>query len=146
MAPWQLSRQFLGCRPSVTEARRFVTTFLLGWPIVEQAELIVSELATNAIRHSDSGRFGGRFTVRIAAEPTRVRVSVADEGGRGCPAVSTPLDDAESGRGLFLVASMAQSWGVEGGEYGRVIWASLTIDPPATRLESVWPGAGAAHS
>ncbi|MEV0971631.1 integrase [Microtetraspora glauca] len=57
-----MSRHFLGSPASITEARRFVTTFLKCWPSLQSAELIV-RLATNAVRHSASGRFGGLFTV-----------------------------------------------------------------------------------
>ncbi|MEU7990470.1 hypothetical protein AB0B56_36975 [Streptosporangium canum] len=49
-------RAFLGSPASITEARRFITAFLRNWPCVDDAELIVSELATNAVRHSDSGQ------------------------------------------------------------------------------------------
>jgi serine/threonine-protein kinase RsbW len=67
MPAWRLSRYFLGSATSIREARRFITTFLGDWPIAEAAELIVSELATNAVRHSASGRFGGRFLVTVHA-------------------------------------------------------------------------------
>ena len=56
MPPWRLFRHFLGRPTSVTEARRFITATLGAWPVVESAELIVSELATNAVRHTASAR------------------------------------------------------------------------------------------
>lgn len=102
-----MSRSFLGSPLSVTEARRFVTTFLIGWPVVEAAELIVSELATNAIRHSATNRFGGRFHVMIHAQHDRVWLGVTDEGGSRSPRMLSPDEQEESGRGLLLVGALA---------------------------------------
>ncbi|MFI7037877.1 ATP-binding protein [Microbispora rosea] len=130
MPPWRLSRHFLGSPASVTEARRFITATLGAWPVVESAELIVSELATNAVRHTASARFGGKFIVSIQAEPDQVWLGVADEGGPGVPRLVRPSDD-EGGRGLFLVASLADNWGVYGNQAGRTVWALLKVDPIA---------------
>src|SRR4051794_30686433 len=108
MPPWRLARHFIGSPASVTEARRFITAFLSQWTIVEAAELIVSELATNAVRHTASGRFGGRFLVSIQAEHDQVWIGVIDEGGPYFPTVM-PASDVEGGRGLLLVSSLADS-------------------------------------
>ncbi|MGW5262276.1 ATP-binding protein [Microbispora sp. NPDC004025] len=135
MPPWRLSRHFLGRPASVTEARRFITATLGAWPVVESVELIVSELATNAVRHTASARFGGKFIVNIQAEPDQVWVGVADEGGPGVPRLVRPSDD-EGGRGLFLVASLADNWGVYGGQAGRTAWALLKVDPIAAAAQA----------
>ncbi|GAB3148751.1 ATP-binding protein [Microbispora hainanensis] len=135
MAPWRLSRHFLGRPASVTEARRFITGTLGAWPVVEQAELIVSELATNAVRHTASARFGGKFIVSIQAEPDQVWLGVADEGGPGLPRLVRPSDD-EGGRGLLLVASLADNWGVYGNQAGRTVWALLKVDPIAAAAQA----------
>lgn len=125
MSAWCFSRYFLGSAPSITEARRFVTALLRGWPAVNEAELIVSELATNAIRHSASGRFGGRFLVSVQAHTDRLWVGVLDEGGPSSPRLFRPHPEGEGGRGLLLVASLAVDWGVWGDEHGRTVWAVL---------------------
>ncbi|GGL50610.1 hypothetical protein GCM10014719_59920 [Planomonospora parontospora subsp. antibiotica] len=130
MSGWRLSRHFLGSTASVREARRFVTAFLNGWPIVEAAELIVSELATNAVRHSASGRFGGRFLVTIHVGRDRLWLAVLDEGGPRTPEVLDGQED-EGGRGLLLVSTLADSWGVDGDEQGRTVWALLSTEPAA---------------
>ncbi|WP_185949805.1 ATP-binding protein [Microbispora sp. KK1-11] len=130
MPPWRLSRHFLGRPASVTEARRFITASLGAWPVVESAELIVSELATNAVRHTASARFGGRFIVSIQAEPDQIWIGVTDEGGPGVPRLVRPTDD-EGGRGLLLVANLADNWGVYGSQAGRTVWALLKVDPIA---------------
>ncbi|WP_449065548.1 ATP-binding protein [Planomonospora algeriensis] len=125
-----MSRHFLGSTASVREARRFVTAFLNGWPVVEAAELIVSELATNAVRHSASGRFGGRFLVTIHVGRDRLWLAVLDEGGPRTPEVLDGQED-EGGRGLLLVSTLADSWGVDGDEQGRTVWALLSTEPTA---------------
>jgi anti-sigma regulatory factor (Ser/Thr protein kinase) len=137
-----MSRSFIGSPASVTEARRFVTTFLAAWPIVDSAELIVSELATNAIRHSASRRFGGRFHVEIQAEQDRVWLGVTDEGAPDAPMPHSPDDEEEGGRGLLLVATLADTCGVHGGRDGRTVWAVMLVDLDAVPPMTFLPGAG----
>ncbi|MDP9863364.1 MULTISPECIES: ATP-binding protein [Streptosporangium] len=134
MSPSRISRTFLGSPASITEARRFITAFLRNWPCVDDAELIVSELATNAVRHSDSGRFGGRFTVSIETRNSWLWLSVLDEGGPRSPRALPPLTSAENGRGLMLVGELSAAWGVTGDDKGRIVWAVLkTLPEAATR-------------
>ncbi|WP_433417554.1 ATP-binding protein [Microtetraspora malaysiensis] len=129
MSGWRMSRHFLGSPASITEARRFVTTFLRGWPSLESAELIVSELATNAVRHSASGRFGGLFIVTIRVNHRRLWLGVADEGGPRSPELLPAYEEAEGGRGLMLVSTLATGWGVLGDHNGRTVWAVLDPAP-----------------
>ncbi|MEU8381623.1 ATP-binding protein [Streptosporangium amethystogenes] len=134
MSLFRISRTFLGSPRSIVEARRFVTAMLSGWPEAEDAELIVSELATNAVRHSESGRFGGRFTVSIHTEADRLWIGVLDEGGPRSPRAFPHHEDGEDGRGLMLVTELAASWGVTGDDKGRIVWAVLELLPqPAVR-------------
>ncbi|GAA4599095.1 hypothetical protein GCM10023194_78230 [Planotetraspora phitsanulokensis] len=134
MPAWRMSRFFLGSPASVTEARRFVTGFLRDWPCLEAAELVVSELATNAVRHSASGRFGGRFMVTIRVASNGLWLGVLDEGGPHSPQLSTDSDD-EGGRGLLLVSTLAAQWGVCGDEHGRTVWAVLSTAPALVTAE-----------
>ncbi|GAA1293947.1 hypothetical protein Psi02_42340 [Planotetraspora silvatica] len=134
MLAWRMSRFFLGSPASVTEARRFVTAFLRDWPCLEAAELIVSELATNAVRHSASGRFGGRFMVTIRVVSNGLWLGVLDEGGPHSPQLSAGSDD-EGGRGLMLVSALAAQWGVCGDEHGRTVWAVLSTVPALVASE-----------
>src|ERR1700758_3692537 len=82
----------------------------------DDALLCVSELATNAVLHSRSGRPGGRFTVCAATRPGRVRVAVADEGGPWRPGRG---GGGQSGRGLLIVGTLASRWGRDDGGAGR---------------------------
>ncbi|NRQ36297.1 ATP-binding protein [Nonomuraea sp. NN258] len=125
MTPWRISRHFLGSTASITEARRFVTAFLRDWPVVQTAELIVSELATNAVRHSASGRFGGRFLVTIHADRGHLWLGVLDEGGADQPRLCASRVGLEGGRGLLIVSALATDWGIWGDHHGRTVWATL---------------------
>ena len=110
--------------PSVARAR---TRNVLGnWrlgPVLEPLLLVVSELVGNAVRH-------GRPPVQMLLRKTSrgVRVEVHDERSEAAPPVSgaLPDDDAESGRGLYLVEAVSTETGVEQvpGD-GKVVWATL---------------------
>jgi anti-sigma regulatory factor (Ser/Thr protein kinase) len=101
--------------------------------IRDQVRLIVSELATNTIRHTDSGR-DGEFTVRVATAPGWARVEVIDQGGETIPtARPRPVALAESGHGLWLVQALTHTWGtLDHGARGAV-FAEWIWDPEAGR-------------
>jgi serine/threonine-protein kinase RsbW len=126
------SRHFLGTARSVAEARRFVTALLGDSSMTESAELIVSELAANAINHTASGRFGGRFVVTVRLDAEQAWLAVVDEGGRSTPRCFHPSPDGEGGRGLYVVSELSADWGVRGDEHGRTVWASLTAGREAS--------------
>jgi len=85
----------------------------------------LSELATNAVLHSRSGRPGGTFWVRACVDGGRVRVEVEDEGGAWEPARG---GNGQSGRGLVIVSNLASRWGRDGGGARRIVW--FEIDCP----------------
>ena len=125
----QWSRSFRGRPDQVTHARRFVVSVLGARPVVDVAELVVSELATNAIRHSWSGLLDGWFVVSIdLGQSDRVQVSVTDLGAEKRPEVVSASQDSEFGRGLGLVECVAKEWGCEPTELGRRVWADLALD------------------
>lgn len=122
------SRSFPGRPEQVSSARRFVTGFLEDTSAAAVVELLVSELATNAVEHTASGDPGGEFVVTIAFEPDRVRLSVADQGSPRTPLPGSASASDEEGRGLLIVAGCAKSWGIAGDAQGRVVWAELPPD------------------
>lgn len=108
---------------SVPTARDAVRTWLADTPKVDDAELIVSELVTNALRH---GPVGG-MTVTVAAGPGWARIAVTDGGvGEWHPEQSTPEDDSETGRGLGIVMGLASKLGQDVHPGGQTVWAELT--------------------
>jgi anti-sigma regulatory factor (Ser/Thr protein kinase) len=121
-APPVSARVFAGDAGQIREARRFLAAVLDGCPAAADALLCVSELATNAVLHSRSGRPGGRFTVRATARAGSVRVEVADEGG---PWGHERDGDGQSGRGLLIVGELATRWGREDGSAGRTVWFEI---------------------
>src|ERR1700736_1259986 len=93
------SRTFPSERSSVTAARKFATEVLAGTPraTLQAVELMVSELATNCIRHV---RTSFRLTIRRTED--EIRVEVTDHGG-GVPTMHSPGPDDLTGRGLRII-------------------------------------------
>ncbi|MHB1430812.1 MAG: ATP-binding protein [Streptosporangiaceae bacterium] len=111
----------------VAQARLFTRSVLHDRPEVETATLVVSELATNALRHTASGGPGGAFTVSVAVRSDGVMIAVDDLGSQTSePAAGEDADTlAISGRGLPLVAAIAKEWGIAATKNGRCVWAEL---------------------
>ena len=124
---WKCSRTFPARADQVSRARAFLGRVLADCPMADDAVLICSELATNAILHSDSARPGGHFTVRAEVrEGDYVWLEAEDQGGRW--AEGEPSD--VRGRGLEIVAELADYWDVRGDDIARVVCARL--DWPTT--------------
>ena len=113
--------EFLGTREYVAWARHWLRAALRSCPAADDAALLVSELATNALTHSASGQ-GGTFTVTVSHRSADVRVEVADQGGPWTPDMT---GDELHGRGLLIVGSLAHSWGITGDDSGRTVWFEL---------------------
>lgn len=115
-------RSFAASTSAPGEARRFVTTTLRKWGderAIEDAALIVTELATNAVLHAHSG-----FSVTPSHPGETVRISVHDESS--VPAVLGEPELAScAGRGLGLVAALATAWGTGRVAGGKKVWADL---------------------
>jgi anti-sigma regulatory factor (Ser/Thr protein kinase) len=105
-----------------------VSTELFGYAELDDVVLIVSELATNAIRHSRSGQ-GGLFEVILRDLDSAVRIEVRDEGKDGLqplqPLPGTGEALAESHRGLEIVQLLADRWGCIREESHTVVWCDV---------------------
>ncbi|HTP16665.1 MAG TPA: ATP-binding protein [Streptosporangiaceae bacterium] len=114
-----------GVPESVREARALVRQALgAGHPAAEAAALCASELVTNAIAYSRSGRPGGYVELAVAGLPGAAYLTVRDGGGRPGPAARAPGDG--HGCGLAIVAAMSAAWGTETDSGGRVTWCVIT--------------------
>ncbi|WP_433183929.1 ATP-binding protein [Actinoallomurus sp. CA-150999] len=116
-----------GTERSVAAGRGFVRDALGSHhPALDVVGLSVSELATNAIRHTPSGA-GGRFTIRLATADRRIRAEVVNDGViDGEPhRRSEPGIDAEHGRGLLLIDALADRWGVTRCAGTTTVWAEF---------------------
>ncbi|MER5182663.1 ATP-binding protein [Streptomyces sp. NPDC002896] len=120
-------------------ARLLVSRCLDSWghsydgTVNETLSLIAAELCSNAVRH---GRVPGRdFHVRLTAEPDgkRLRLEVSDTRTERRPALAHhthPDAESESGRGLLLVAALADDWGVTDRlpGPGKTVWAVVNAE------------------
>ena len=136
---WPLSSTLpLGALPGATPcARLHARAVLHEWGLAglaEAAELIVSELVTNAVRASTAPDGHPRYdatgmpvvVLRLASDGIKLLVEVRDVIP-GAPAAAHPGPDDESGRGLMLVAAQCDRWSGESvsGWPGKVVWAEL---------------------
>lgn len=113
-------------RAAVARARRFVRDTLAGWgagDAVDDAVLLTSELATNAVTHA-----GTPFEVVCRAGGDTVQVEVVDhEPGRVLPAPGRGTDpDCVNGRGLLMPVLLAVAWGVSYGSESKTVWFRLS--------------------
>ncbi|HVV35173.1 MAG TPA: ATP-binding SpoIIE family protein phosphatase [Acidimicrobiales bacterium] len=109
---------------SIRAARQFVRETLGDLPedFVDDVLLLVSELATNSVRHAHSG-----FDLTIELDPRSLRIEITDEGG-DLPRKRSPLMDEPYGRGLHIVDSLAESWGVGlAADGGKTIWVVVPV-------------------
>jgi anti-sigma regulatory factor (Ser/Thr protein kinase) len=121
-------RTFPAIPQSVHAARRFATDALTGSPasVLEAVELMVSELATNCIRHERTS-----FHITVLGSTREIRVEVTDSG-LGTPTMRSPGPDEPSGRGLQIVDMLSDRWGVEPEDpSGKTAWFTM---PAATAM------------
>ena len=114
-----------GRADQVRYVRRAAARHLTGCPAANDAILVLSELAANAIVHSASrGQF---FTVRAEVFPTYVWVEAEDLGG---PWRCRPPDGRPHGLDIVEALAGPDGWGVESTtDGGRVVWARLELAP-----------------
>jgi anti-sigma regulatory factor (Ser/Thr protein kinase) len=112
-------------------ARAFVGAVLgPGHPCGDDAELLVSEIFGNSVRHSGSGAAGETVTVAVRVGDGMVRVEVTDRAGPGRPELRPAGRDAEGGRGLQLVAALAARWGTRRRGRRTVTWFECALEAP----------------
>ncbi|MFD7883387.1 ATP-binding protein [Streptomyces bauhiniae] len=111
-------------------ARLLAAEQLRSWGLPwEAAAQIVAELAANAATH---GRLPGRsFRLALHAARGTLRIEVTDTRGDRRPVRREPGAEDEGGRGLLLVAALADRWGVAEDRFPRkIVWAELGFDAP----------------
>ncbi|MFJ8301119.1 ATP-binding protein [Streptomyces sp. NPDC094447] len=121
--PHTFQATFLPAPERVSGIRRSAAAFLRTSGVPDQTAddvvLLVSELVTNAVNH---GR--GEVTLRALAANDRVAVTVSTESKERAVVREAGLDD-ESGRGMFLVGALADTWGITAG----MTWCVLRYEP-----------------
>jgi serine/threonine-protein kinase RsbW len=135
------SRLFPGTGDQVRAVRDYARAGFVGHGARDDAVLVASELATNAIEHSASGRSGGMFMVYLAELGAyHVAMIVTDQGGPSRPHEEQAAEDAESGRGLAVAKSLTSL--LEFSEDGE-LRSALAIIPDRTVATAAnpWPHA-----
>ncbi|MDT0377204.1 ATP-binding protein [Streptomyces sp. DSM 42041] len=115
---------------SAGRARRLVGDALATWYLAAlqpDAELVVSELVTNAVEHARADVIRVTIT-RLAAGAVRIGV-IDKDCGEPSPRAAGPRD--EDGRGLVIVGALAVRWGVDRMRWGKRVWADLGVDGAA---------------
>ena len=122
------ARAFPGTARQVSAARQFVTSLLEGSPLRDDAVVVVSELFTNAVRHTRSGLPGGLVVVQLSRWLLGVRIAVTDQGSDLQPVIRSPgsyREPIDSGNGLYLVACLSRRLEWHDDASGRTVCAVL---------------------
>ncbi len=112
---------------AVSTAREFLRDRLTAWStdeLLDEAELVLSELVTNALVHTDGG---AGLALRFDGADRRLRIAVEDSSTRSPHGRDAP-PDALGGRGLSIVDAVADAWGVDVGPAGKTVWADLAVE------------------
>lgn len=116
---------FPGMDRASGHARRWLCDVLGDHPALDDASLCMSELITNALRYTESGR-DGQIRVEVGYSEKVVRVTVIDDGGaESVPRLARVGEMAEGGRGLIVVAFLSASWSVERRGDGHAVWFEI---------------------
>jgi anti-sigma regulatory factor (Ser/Thr protein kinase) len=144
-APGQTDLKLAAIPTAPSCARGHVRAVAHEWGLSEladTAELITSELVTNALQASDRLRIGAGPpivpVVRIWLVSDRISLVIhVWDGSEEMPVRQDGAPDQESGRGLMLVENLAKDWGTYRKGAGKVVWALISPDqPPETSAEA----------
>ncbi len=109
-------------------ARQAIRRALDSWSIThlqDDADLIVSELVGNAVRHGSGGCT--EITLQLKATDGCLRIEVYDADPL-MPEPRTPTVFDESGHGFVIVEAVSAKWGIRETEIGKAVWAELEND------------------
>ena|SRR5687768_10803565 len=113
---------------AATRARRVVRSLegLIPTERLDDVELVASELVGNSVRHALCNNPDGAIDLKIVASPETVRLEVVDPGPGFEPKGGRPSDLSPNGRGLFLVETLSQRWGVMR-DRATTVWCELDV-------------------
>ena len=128
MAQWRASIDVPATAHGPAAARRVVSALLPAWELPElcdDAELVVSELVTNAYRHAPGT---DSFELELVRRDDGVRIALADGNSVRPVIAELASDNQPTGRGMALVAALATRWGAEDHHGGKRVWVDLDRD------------------
>ena len=128
-APATVTSTYPGNPSQIRVIRADLRALLNDCPRADDIVLCASELAANAVVHSDSARPGGVITVRVAVRVgCHVHIEVSDSGGPWSALRRATARDPERPHGLDMIAALAAAWGIDESATGRAVWAHLHWD------------------
>lgn len=141
-------RVFPGENRQLRVLRGWLETLLPDCPERHDVLAVATELASNAVKHTASGR-GGTFAVALLGGARVMRVAVADGGAQAGPRMQEE-PAGENGRGLLIVHGLSACTGACGDSRGRLVWAevpwrahcTVTALPPAGQVAAGRPARG----
>ena len=121
----RLEHQLAVTPEAAAEARHALDDIGDAVPVstLRDVKLLVSELVTNAVRHAGLAR-GDVIVLVLELADHALRVEVHDPGGGFVPRAPAPDPARPSGWGLYLVAELADRWGVDSDET-TLVWFEL---------------------
>jgi anti-sigma regulatory factor (Ser/Thr protein kinase) len=122
----EVSRSFRANFDAPGKARRFLAETLDqagAASLIDDAKLVVSELATNAVVHARSA-----FTVSLSMTDEDLCIWVSDDSCEPLALRETPPEEGR-GRGLAIVAALASAWGTEQTAQGKSVFVRLRLNP-----------------
>ncbi|WP_073949334.1 ATP-binding protein [Streptomyces kebangsaanensis] len=128
MEAHQLTLSVPATPAAATAARHQAVDVIAGWDaglsteVVRTAELVISELVTNAVQYADTGSVS--LAVRLDEDVLRIEVC---DTSPVLPQPGLPDADGEGGRGLFLVAALSDRYRAEPTESGKRCWAEIDL-------------------
>ncbi|MFF9651442.1 ATP-binding protein [Streptomyces sp. NPDC014622] len=121
--PWELP--FLAEPEEVAGLRRLLRLHLRLWglsDVADAAEVCVSELVANVIRHVGVGT---PSTLMVEMNGTCLRVALRDPDTQALPSLLSAGPNDESGRGLVMLDAVSERWGVILGAESKLVWCDL---------------------
>lgn len=121
--PWELP--FLAVPEEAAALRRVLKIHLRLWglpELIESVQLCLSELVSNVITHVGPGT---PSTLAVSMHGTHLRIEIHDPDSRALPTLIDAKGDAESGRGMALVAACSDRWGVQLLPDRKVTWVEF---------------------
>ena len=118
---------------AVPLARHHARNALTAWgldTVSVDAELLISELVTNAVEATAKLPVLAPIELNIAAYPGQLVLQVCDASPE-LPAERPQSESALNGRGLHIIRSISSAWGFAREPGGKLVWASLGLDQPA---------------
>ena len=119
-------RSFDHLPASIPAARNFAMAVAAGAPaeVLATIQLLVSELASNSIQHTESG-----FDLTVTSTADEIRVEATDRGP-GEPEMRRAQPTDPTGRGLQIIDAFATNWGVTRvPDNGKTVWFTLAVLP-----------------